>query len=131
MRIIGFSKEWPKLKQEEFTTFRLPRKDRDWWLHELVKVVLNPRSPKRRELGAARIIDKYYRVAPIYEQRHGVIPFPVFTGEEAKADGFDDASGMEFWLIETHGEERVANSDISKITLRWEDRINDNPQEAL
>jgi len=122
LRIMGFSKEWTKLNQNEFTTFRFPRKDKDWQLHELVKVVLHHRSPypKRRELGIAQIIDKHYRVAPIYEQRHsGRITFPVFTDAEAEADGFDDASGMEFWLIQTYGAERVANLDISKLTLKW------------
>jgi len=30
-----------KLKQEEFTTFRFPRKDKDWWVREDYEDVLN------------------------------------------------------------------------------------------
>ena len=30
MRIISFSVMWPKLQQPRFTTFRFPRKDKDW-----------------------------------------------------------------------------------------------------
>ena len=60
MRIMGFQKQWvnqltgkPKLSEEEFTTFRWPRRDRDWEVGETVRVVMNPRTKERIPLGEA------------------------------------------------------------------------------
>jgi len=58
VRILGFSKKWTKLNQDEFTTFRLPRKDKDWQLEEVVQVVFHPRHKDREVLSIAQIIEK-------------------------------------------------------------------------
>lgn len=50
MRILGFSKHWAKLDNPEFTTFRFPRKDKDWQIGETVKIVIKPRSKGGGEL---------------------------------------------------------------------------------
>jgi len=57
MRILGFSKKWAKLNNKLlFTTFRFPRKDKDWEIEEVVQIVYKPRSKEREPLGIARII---------------------------------------------------------------------------
>ena len=63
MRILGFSKKYGKLSKpwyardiHTFTTFRYPRRDRDWEVEEIVQVVYKPRSKEREPLGIARII---------------------------------------------------------------------------
>ncbi len=58
MRIIGFSKKWSKLSQPTFTTFRVERKDKDWFTGESVRVVVQPRTKGREPLGIAQIINK-------------------------------------------------------------------------
>ena len=61
MRIISFSKRWPKLLNQEFTTFRFPRKDRNWEVGERVQVYYKNRTPEREKLGEAEIINKEKR----------------------------------------------------------------------
>lgn len=105
MRIIGFSKKWDKLKQPEFTTFRFPRKDRDWYVGETVQVYFHPRSKDREFLGIAEIIDKVARLE--------------VSEKEAIADGFQSVADMGSWLIKTYGcTDRVKNG-MNKLTLRW------------
>ena len=58
MRILGYSKKWDKLKKPIHTTFRYPRKDKDWYQGELVQEVYRPRSRDREFLQVARIIKK-------------------------------------------------------------------------
>jgi len=97
MRIIGFSKKWGKLNKRwfeqdkyTFTTFRFPRKDKDWEVEELVQVVYKPRSKEREPLGIARIIrkqekdlrKKYYGFGDICKDPD------VITPSEAYEDGF-------------------------------------------
>lgn len=105
MRILGFSKKWPKLQQATFTTFRYPRKDavkgRDWHLDEMVKVVYHPRH-EAEYLGVASIIGK--------EAKQG----SMITDKEAVADGFDDAVHMMRFLDPPTG-----LTVIHKLTLRW------------
>lgn len=50
MRIISFSRMWDKLQDDEFTTFRFPRKDKDWYKNEKVQVYYKNRSPHRQSL---------------------------------------------------------------------------------
>ena len=102
MRILGFSKKWDKLSDIEFTTFRFPRKDRDWSAGEKVQVVFKPRSKEREPLGIARIIFKEFR-------------FPLaITGDEAIKDGFNNA--LEMWLFLKKPKN---DTPINKLTLRW------------
>jgi hypothetical protein len=115
MRILGFSKKWPKLTQQEFTTFRFPRKDADWQPGEKVQIVLHPRSPKREPLGIAVIVKKEIRL-------DGTEATNV-THEEAIEDGFIDVNDMEKWMIKTHGERRVWLKSMNKLTLQWVKRV--------
>ena len=105
MRILGFSKKWAKLEQERFTTFRFPRKDRDWEPGEQVQIVYKPRSKNREPLGDAQIVKIERRVFPV-------------TDEEAIADGFKDASDMAFWFRQAHGD-RIDYETVNKVTLEW------------
>ena len=90
MRIMGFSEMWPKLQQQEFTTFRVPRKDKDWWTGELVQIVYRPRSRNRKLICLAEIHQK------------NPITFKAVTEEEAKADGFSSTFEMWQWLQGAH-----------------------------
>lgn len=105
MRIISFSKKWDKLNQIEFTTFRFPRGDKDWYQSEIVQVFFKSRSPQRENLGVAEIISK--------ESRLGAQ-----DDAEAQADGFIDCQDMEQWMIKTYGE-RKTWKPMNKLTLRW------------
>ena len=111
MRILGFSQKWPKLQQEEFTTFRFPRKDKDWEVGERVQIVYRPRSKSREILGMAQIVDKELKL-------DGTIETDV-TKEEARADGFDSVQEMRQWMKKTYGEERLWIGHMNKLTLRW------------
>jgi len=111
MRILGFSKKWPKLQQESFTTFRYPRKDsdkgRDWHETEIVKIVYHPRQ-EGEVLGIAQIISK--------------IPTEIggITDSEAVADGFPDGwREMANWLAQAHKGQQDLGQPINKLTLKW------------
>ena len=111
MRIIGFSKKWDKLQQPEFTTFRFFRKDKDWYIGELVQVYYKSRSPKREKLGEAEIISKEMRkIATAFEQYRP-------TEAEAQADGFDNLFQMNAYFRDTYGS-RIFEEPINKLTLR-------------
>ena len=128
MRIIGFSKKWGKLDKKwyepnllTFTTFRYPRKDRDWEIEEVVQVVFKPRSKEREVLGIARIIR--IEVKDFGEKSHNIqkdTPGSFITFEEATEDGFTTFSGggdikgmIEF--IRQPGRDPI----INKLTLYW------------
>lgn len=118
MRVLGFSEMWPKLQQDEFTTFRFPRKDKDWFVSETVKVVYQPRRKGGGDfLGVAQIVDKVSR---------GVYFRSLFADRisevEAIADGFDSLEDMQRWLRRAHGDQRIAEELMHKLTLRWEKR---------
>ena len=106
MRILGFSKKWNKLNDIEFTTFRFPRKDRDWFAREEVQVVFKPRSKEREPLGVAIIISL-----------ESVIIKDI-TEFEAAWDGFNNALEMWCFLGKPRGDE-----SINKLTLRWKELI--------
>ena len=110
MRILGFSKKWDKLKQDTFTTFRFPRRDRDWEIGEQVRIVYKPRSKDREILGVAKIINKELRkIATAYEQYKP-------TEIEAQADGFDNLFQMNAWFRDTYGS-RIFEEPMNKLTL--------------
>ena len=48
MRTLSVSTEWLKLMEPEFTTFKLPRKNKDWDVGEIVKVVYKLQSKERK-----------------------------------------------------------------------------------
>lgn len=109
MRILGFSKKWDKLNQPEFTTFRLPRKDRDWQMGEYVQVVYKPRSKNREPLGIAKITFREERYVEAYSN---------LSNEEARIDGFLCRDDMLRWLQKTH-KGRHTYEPMNKLTLRW------------
>lgn len=130
MRILGFSKRWPKLNNKIlFTTFRYPRRDKDWQVEEVVQVVYKPRSKEREPLGIARIIRKQEKRT---DKRWSYYPLPSFpntpdmiTPEEAYKDGFSGMHGggdidkLLTWLRETAGSRYFRESVVNKLTLYW------------
>ncbi len=112
MRELGFSQKWGKLNNNVFTTFRFPRKDRDWEVEEVVKIVFKPRSKQRQVLGVAKITNKEMRkIATAYEQYRP-------TEEEAIADGFTNLFEMNTWFNKTYGK-RIFEEPINKLNLMW------------
>ncbi len=116
MRILGFSKKWDKLSNIEFTTFRFPRRDKDWSVGEIVQVVFKPRSKDREFLGIAEIISKEPKnMAPNW----GIEGIQRVTNDEAISDGFACWGDMFDWLAKAHGLHRLATKPMNKLTLRW------------
>lgn len=112
-RILDFAEKWCKLSDNEFTTFRFKRKDKDWYVGEFVKVVYKNRSKKkgeREELGIAEIIGKEPKM--ILED---------VSGEEAKKDGFQSISDMVIWLRKKYRRygDRIEREPMNKLTVRW------------
>lgn len=109
MREMGFSKRWKKLNDTAFTTFRLPRKDRDWAPLEIVKIIYHPRSKDRELLGVAKIVNK--------EQKE----IASIRNYEAIIDGFPEGK-VEMWRWLLKGRKDLSlNTMINKLTLRWID----------
>ncbi len=128
MRIIGFSKKWAKLDKILFTTYRFPRKDKDWQVEEVVQAVYKPRSKEREVLGVARIIRKESKDL---NKRFNYYPFPscpntpdMITPSEAADDGFTgihgggDTEKMRKFFLDTYGYSKCKES-INKLTLYW------------
>lgn len=109
MRVLGFQKYWPKLDDETFTTFRYPRRDKDWQVGELVQIFIKPRSKERRFLGCAKITSM-----EIYHME-------AISDEVAQRDGFVDAKGMLQWLAKTYklSDKRAFCYPMNKLTLEW------------
>lgn len=127
MRILGFSKAWPKLNNElMFTTFRYPRRDRDWEIGEVVQVVLKPRAKERQPLGIARILRKDRK-----DLDKMVNSFPpndaatCITQAEALADGFPGfLGGGDVKAMRRFIRQPGRNPLIHKLTLGWIEKIN-------
>lgn len=130
MRILGVSQKWPKLKKEIFTTFRFPRKDKDWQVEEIIQIVYKPRSKEREILGEARIIRKEPKDLNkrwSYYPSSGSSPNTpdMITPNEAKEDGFTGMHGggdiekMQQYFIDTYGYSRCCKELINKLTLYW------------
>lgn len=117
MRILGFSKKWAKLQQDKFTTFRFTRRDKDWQVGELVKVVYKPRRKGGGEkLGVAQIISKERRWIFTAKKLRGQ---KAVTPSEAHTDGFKSYVEMAVWLVKIYGHTRLVNEPMNKLTLRW------------
>lgn len=119
MRELGFSRNWPKLKQDTFTTFRFPRKDTDWKIGEKVSVILYRRTNHWKALGVAKIVDKQPRKFTFLRTGGTMI-----TNAEAKEDGFEDLREMRKWFNKTYGPERPRKEPLNKLTLVWAEKIN-------
>ena len=130
MRILGFSKKWDKLNNDIlFTTFRFPRKDRDWEVEEIVQIVYKPRSKEREFLGIARIIRKQSKdLNKHFRYYIGGYQEPntpdTITPNEAEEDGFTgihgggDTEKMRQFFIDTYGYSKC-KEPINKLTLYW------------
>ena len=129
MRILGFSKKWTKLDEVIFTTYRFPRKDKDWAVEEVVQCVFKPRSKEREVLGVARIIRKQPKdLNKKYHYYIGGYAIPntldTITPDEAGADGFTgmhgggDTEKMRKFFIDTYGYSKCKEL-INKLTLYW------------
>ncbi len=120
MRIISFCKKWEKLEQPEFTTFRFPRKDKDWYVGEVVQVFYRNRSPLREKLGVAEIIEKERReLDSFFTDGRLISPrdIPLTTDEEAIADGFMGREDMATFMERQYGLDYL--SLFNKLTLKW------------
>jgi hypothetical protein len=102
MRILGFTRMWPKLAQDDFTTFRFTRKDKDWQITELVQCVYKPRSKDRQFLGIACITSKAPRI------------IDEITREEAIEDGFINLLELHlfFWPA-------FKTDSVNKLYITW------------
>ena len=117
MRILGFSKMWPKLQQDSFSTFRFTRRDRDWEVGELAQVVYKPRRKGGGDrLGVAEIVEKVSKHFWSPSRRGNII-----TIAEAIEDGFKNTQEMRCWMLKTHGD-RVHQEPLDKLTLKWVER---------
>jgi len=130
MRILGFSHKWRKLNKQwyerdlhTFTTFRYPRRDKDWEVEEVVQVVYKPRSKEREPLGIARIIRKQEKDIDEGWSFYGSNTAKAISPSEAEEDGFTGQHGggdvramREFIFDYSRG------SLINKLTLYWIER---------
>jgi hypothetical protein len=110
MRVMGFSVKWHKLYQPVFTTFRLPRKDKDWHTGERVQIVYHPRCKDHEKLGEAVIVN-------VEARSFNPAMAPKITDDEAVVDGFDNANAMRVWLQNAHGHFNTSTI-FNKVTLR-------------
>ena len=115
---MGFQKQWinqvtqqPKMASDSFTTFRFPRKDRDWEVGEVIQIVMNPRTKKRIPLGEAMIVTKEPR-SLIGGKAHSI------TNDEARLDGFRLATELVDFLLKGKPIQYWA-SHPNRLTLRW------------
>ena len=134
MRILGFSKKWDKLNNGiMFTTFRFPRKDKDWEVEETVQIVYKPRSKNREPLGVARIIRKdtkdLSKEWSYYPRSHRPNTPDMLTPDEAKEDGFTGMHGggdrekMIKYLTKSQHTHKNRENLINKLTLYWIDKV--------
>lgn len=117
MRILGFVKYWPKLNKNTFTTFRYPRRDKDWQVGEKVQVVIKPRTKDKVWLGVAEIIAKEKRNVS-WKRMNGIRNL---SFEEAVDDGFKSRTAMISWLYNLYGD-RILQEPMHKLILIWKER---------
>jgi hypothetical protein len=111
MRELGVSVMWPKLQHETFTTFRFPRRDKDWQVGETVRVVFHPRGRDRKVLGTAKISGNEPRTFD-YTSPNSI------TAAEAHEDGFRDRTDMKQWMKAKYGAAALSKS-MNRLTIQW------------
>lgn len=112
MRILGFEQHWGKLDHQLddlFSTFRYPRRDKDWQRGERVNVVVKPRTKGRQCLGLAKIIN----ICPVHPED--------ITDEMAQMDGFTDAQEMLNYLAHQYAKDErwLSRKPINQLLLAW------------
>lgn len=128
MRILGVSELWSKLLKDNWTTFRFPRRDRDWEVGEVVQVVFKPRSKDRGILGQARINQKDPRWVMFPDESFMIcekirenpkLDHVYFVSEcEAKLDGFENRRQMFDFMIKRY-DIRVYDEPMNRLVLSW------------
>ena len=132
MRILGFSKKWPKLNKQwyerdlhTFTTFRYPRRDSDWGVEEVVQIVYKPRSKEREPLGIARIIrietkDMGKNCYSFYHYADAMKDSEIILTSEAEEDGFTGRhGGGDVRAMIDYIKDWKRGDIINKLTLYW------------
>jgi hypothetical protein len=119
MRILPVTKEWPKLRNPSWPTFRLTRRDKDYYEGEVVQVVLHPRSKHRKVLGIAEIVKKEQKGIFALAFRYDLVSL-----DEAIEDGFENLQEMQYWFYKTHGD-RVRREPLNKLTVVWKERFDE------
>jgi len=132
MREMWVKEKWRRADDEVlFSNYQFPRKDRDWNLEEVVRIVYNPITKDRTVMGIARII----RIQPKDLKRTWQFyPYPnypntpdMITPTDAEEDGFTgmhgggDTKKMESYYRKKYGWSRCEREPINKITLYWID----------
>jgi len=120
MRVLGFSKRWAKLLNQNFTTFRYSRMDKDWFAGERVQIVIQPRRKGGGDkLGIAEILSIEPREFDLlyFKMTEGRCA-PMMTDAEAQEDGFRDLPDMVEWLEKTYGRLDWMPC-MNKLTLQW------------
>lgn len=110
MRIISFTEMWPKLQASQFTTWRFPRRDRDYITGEQLQAWYRQRSPKRQFLFNVEVVSKWSKWLIDANGLH-------IRPDEALVDGFDSPEQMFEFLKKAHGK-RVYNEPINVLLLR-------------
>lgn len=127
MRILGFCKDWDKLKQPEFTTFRFEHRGKPHVIGEQFQIKIKPRSKGGGIFkGIAKLRMKEPRAMAKYGDLTGC---QLVTNDEALVDGFEDKwdkhafkrayFGMWEFLWDCYGWERLHKEPMNKMTLRW------------
>lgn len=113
MRILGYQRKWPKLDQDESTTFRYPRADKDWQVGEFVQVVIKPRSKDREFLYYAEIISIE------------LVHWADITDKMALIDGFTDKAHMIDFFNKTYRNDYrwLWHKSMNRLTIRWVERF--------
>jgi len=122
MRYMYFAKNWPKLTTgEDFTTFRYPIPDDDWYINEKVVVARQLTGLKQLVLGTAKVKKKELRRPFYHSSRLHFLDWPpCISRDEALTDGFGSLVEMLDWL-EHHYPEKFNPTIklIHKLTLHW------------
>jgi hypothetical protein len=103
-----------RLFNEEFTTYKRIRKDKDWEVGEIVNITLSPVAKPHTQLGLAKIIriDKKSTNHYIYTDTTSL------SSEELAYDGFEPFSDWKF-MHSYFGYKSYEVKIFNKITLQW------------
>ena len=118
MRVLGFSKLWLQLAQPTFTTFRYPRRDKDWCAGEQIQIVFDKRGSDHSILGIAEIVKVNPRCLAMHKCNCG---YRKISDGEAKIDGFKSKYAMWHWWEETYKDtDRWPDYHPNRISLVWQ-----------
>ncbi len=135
MREMWVKEKWRRSDDELiFTNYRFPRRDNDWRIEELVRIVYKPTTKDRFVMGIARIIRiQDNDLNKRWSYGWGMPTNPpntpdMITYEEAHDDGFHgmhgggDTDGMISYYRKKYGWSRCEREKLNKITLYWIDK---------